>query len=119
MTAPSLADRNRPSDSPVRLLYSLSFGTMAHRVPRYKDGQPSQYSGDRSYDNLAEFIESSASEYASAQLPMAPSDSDSVTALRAKPNPDGRVMEVDEAGLDSMIRQGPVLVDFYAPWCGQ
>lgn len=88
-------------------------------MDRYKDGQPTQYSGDRSYEHLSDYIETSASEYASTQLPMAPSDSDSVTISKGRPNPDGRVMEVDEAGLDAMIRQGPVLVDFYAPWCGQ
>lgn len=49
---------------------------------------------------------------------MAPSESDFVSS-RSQPNPEGRVMEVDDKGLDAMIRQGPVLVDFYAPWCGQ
>lgn len=84
----------------------------------YKDGQPTQYSGDRSYEKLAEYIDSSSSDYARTQLPMAPSESDYSTS-RSTPNPEGRVMEVDDKGLDAMLRQGPVLVDFYAPWCGQ
>jgi thiol:disulfide interchange protein len=50
---------------------------------------------------------------------MAPSEPDVVSAPRTKPNPEGRVVEVDELELDKIIRQGPVLVDFYAPWCGQ
>jgi thioredoxin-like negative regulator of GroEL len=86
---------------------------------RYKDGQPTQYSGERSYEKLEEFIDTHSSEYAQAQLPMAPSEPDVVSAPRTKPNPEGRVMEVDELELDKFIRQGPVLVDFYAPWCGQ
>jgi thioredoxin-like negative regulator of GroEL len=85
----------------------------------YKDGQPTQYSGDRSYEKLGEFIDTHSSEYAQAQLPMAPSEPDVVSTPRTIPNQEGRVMEVDEKGLDAIMRQGPVLVDFYAPWCSQ
>lgn len=85
----------------------------------YKDGQPTQYSGERTYEKLEEFIETHSSEYARTQLPMAPSESEGGSATRTKPNPEGRVMEVDEKELDVFTRQGPVLVDFYAPWCSQ
>ena len=36
-----------------------------------------------------------------------------------RPNPDGKVLEVDEASLEMLIANGPVLAEFYAPWCGQ
>jgi thioredoxin-like negative regulator of GroEL len=85
----------------------------------YKDGQPTQYSGERTYEKLEEFIETHSSEYARTQLPMAPSESEGGSVSRTRPNPEGRVMEVDEKELDVFTRQGPVLVDFYAPWCSQ
>jgi thioredoxin-like negative regulator of GroEL len=88
------------------------------QIVLYKDGQPTQYSGERTYEKLEEFIETHSSEYARTQLPMAPSEPDG-SVSRTKPNPEGRVMEVDEKELDVFTRQGPVLVDFYAPWCSQ
>lgn len=89
------------------------------QIVLYKDGQPTQYSGDRSYEKLEEFIDTHSTEYARAQLPMAPSEPDGTIGIRTRPNSEGRVVEVDEKELDGITRQGPVLVDFYAPWCSQ
>jgi thiol-disulfide isomerase/thioredoxin len=87
---------------------------------RYTDGVPSPYSGDRSPDDLSKYIEEHSSIYARAQLPVAPSEPQEVASSGFhRPNPDGVVVEVDEAGLEKATGEGAVLVDFYAPWCSQ
>ncbi len=40
-------------------------------------------------------------------------------AGQRRPNPAGNVADVDEAGLEALKQSGPVLVDFFAPWCPQ
>ena len=35
------------------------------------------------------------------------------------PNPEGMVVEADAEILEAMKASGPVLVEFYAPWCPQ
>jgi hypothetical protein len=88
---------------------------------RYENGKLLKtYSGDRSYDHLSSFIDEHAQEYAAKQLePRNPEDGAEAIFKASRPNPDGKVANVDEAGLKALRDQGGVLVEYFAPWCGQ
>jgi hypothetical protein len=36
-----------------------------------------------------------------------------------RPNPEGKIREVDEDGLEALKSRGPVMTEYFAPWCGQ
>ncbi|ORY27667.1 thioredoxin-like protein [Naematelia encephala] len=84
----------------------------------YSNGQPlPAYSGDRSYDDLAKLIDDQSTLYARGQLLDSKAEQEVVSSGFGRPNPEGKVLEVDESGLEVLIGNGPVLVDFFAPWC--
>ncbi|WWC59892.1 protein disulfide-isomerase domain [Kwoniella dejecticola CBS 10117] len=83
----------------------------------YEDGQPKpHYTGDRSYGDLEKFINERVEEY--TQLRAMASNEDDGVSSGEKPNPDGQVVEVDEVQFEEYKAKGPVMVDFFAPWCG-
>ncbi|KAL7419881.1 hypothetical protein Q5752_005797 [Cryptotrichosporon argae] len=91
----------------------------------YSDGQAlPAYSGGRSYDELSGYIDEQSTLYAQgASLGAEPSEeaeerSPAVVSEDGLPNPQGLVQEVDGHGLEAIKNAGPVLVEFYAPWCG-
>lgn len=92
------------------------------QINLYSDGRFLQtYSGDRSAEHLTQFIRDQSVAYTSKQSAGEGEESEeygSRTGL-GRPNPQGRAVEVDHLGLEQLKMQGPVLVDFYAPWCGQ
>ena len=87
---------------------------------RYSNGQPlPAYAGDRSYPDLSSFIENQSTLYARGQLVDSNEEKEVVLSGFGRPNPEGKVLEVDEGSLDVLIGNGPVLVEFFAPWCSQ
>jgi hypothetical protein len=95
---------------------------------RYSNGQlvePS-YSGDRSYGDLSRWIDTHSHSYAEQQLlkPLldgrASGQGEADAVYNAgRPNPEGKIMEVDEDGLQALKARGPVFAEYFAPWCGQ
>lgn len=96
----------------------------------YKDGAlVEQYNNDRSYESLSGYIEDNAIAYARGDTVPAPVEGEgegddliqetprSETTARA--NPDGKIIEADEAKLAEVLRAGPAFVEFFAPWCSQ
>jgi thiol-disulfide isomerase/thioredoxin len=96
----------------------------------YQNGEEiDQYTGDRSHDHLTEYIKDKSSVFARsfAQGVLkgstgATSDA-SVSAVGGGANKGTNVfgdsVEVKEEKLEQLIKEGPVFVKFYAPWCGQ
>jgi hypothetical protein len=89
----------------------------------YSDGQLiGPYSGDRAYAPLSAYIEEQAIPYARGGSVPGQSSSQSeeiISSVTGRPNPEGKVLEVDEAGLATIEGNGPVMIEYYAPWCGQ
>ena len=84
------------------------------------NGQPlPAYSGDRSYSDLSNWIDEQSTLYARGQLLESNEEKEVVMSGFGRPNPEGKVLEVDEGGLDVLVRNGPVMVEYYAPWCAQ
>jgi hypothetical protein len=89
----------------------------------YADGKEiGEYKEDRAYPILDAWIEEKALAYVRGELGKATDEGEPEeqrpTQL-SRPNPEGKVVEVDEAGLEALKANGPVFVDFFAPWCGQ
>jgi hypothetical protein len=100
--------------------YCSSLQSLASSSDRYSNGKlvEPNYSGDRSYDDLNKFIEDESAKYASTQLLKAPADDEAVFTT-ARPNLDGKILELGEDELKEIKGKGPVLVEYFAPWCGQ
>ncbi len=89
----------------------------------YADGKEiGEYKEDRAYPILDAWIEEKALAYVRGELGKTVDEGEQEeqrpTQL-SRPNPEGKVVEVDEAGLEALKANGPVFVDFFAPWCGQ
>lgn len=85
---------------------------------RYEDGQESEkYTGDRSYDTLAHFIDTQSKRYIrSLGAKGADPSGQSVASTTGGINVDGIAEEVDQTKLEQLKEAGPVFVKFYAPW---
>lgn len=78
-----------------------------------------EFKEDRLYDFLSKWIDDQAVAYART-IVLGTEDEDTTNnAPYRRPNPDGKVVEVNEEQLKAYKEEGPVFVDFYAPWCGQ
>lgn len=88
------------------------------QINLYVDGQfEEEYKDDRGYPILSQWIDDKATKYAQeAVLGLDANEEGRATKL---PNPEGKVVEVNEDALDMYKADGPVLVDFFAPWCSQ
>lgn len=90
----------------------------------YADGKEvGEYKEDRAYPLLDAWIEAKALAYARGE-PLAETTTEAEVEEQrptqmSRPNPEGKVVEVDEAGLEALKTNGPVFVDFFAPWCSQ
>ncbi|WWD16839.1 protein disulfide-isomerase domain [Kwoniella shandongensis] len=83
----------------------------------YSDGKPlPHYGGDRSYADLSKYIDEHSSNYAQDVMKVAQVDAEGTSGVYA--NPEGKIAEVDEIGLEALRSAGPVLTEFFAPWCG-
>lgn len=88
----------------------------------YADGKEiGEYKLDRAYPILDSWIEEKALAYARGEPLGDPKDEswEPRTSQRSRPNSEGKVVEVDGPGLDQLKADGPVFVDFFAPWCSQ
>ncbi|KAJ9121734.1 hypothetical protein QFC22_002355 [Naganishia vaughanmartiniae] len=88
----------------------------------YGDGKEiEEYSGDRSYETIAQYIDSQSKRYIrSLDTNAARSDGvdqAAVSASDAAVNAEGTAEEVDETTLERYKSLGPVFVKFYAPCC--
>ncbi|AFR98909.2 protein disulfide-isomerase domain [Cryptococcus neoformans C23] len=87
------------------------------QIIMYTDGKPSpHYTGGRSYEELSNYIDEHAHTYAETILD--PAGQSKEALLIGPANLEGKVQEVDERGLDALKAEGPVLVEYFAPWCG-
>ncbi|BEJ11262.1 hypothetical protein CspHIS471_0106840 [Cutaneotrichosporon sp. HIS471] len=86
----------------------------------YADGKEvGEYKDDRAYPLLDAWIESKALAYSRGES-LGANDTDSEDRQPdqlSRPNHEGKVIEVDEAGLEALKTNGPVFVDFFAPCC--
>lgn len=86
----------------------------------FVDGKMSMYTGDRSQSSLSKYIDEQAMLYARGQsLVKDATEASDVATGFSLPNADGKVLEVDEKALELLKSNGNVLVEFFAPWCGQ
>ncbi|KAG7562713.1 hypothetical protein FFLO_01873 [Filobasidium floriforme] len=76
-----------------------------------------QYTGDRSHGHLTEYVQDKSRIFARslAQNVLVESGREKVTS---GVNAEGISVNAGEEELDRMIKDGPVFVKFYAPWCG-
>ncbi|KAK8861263.1 protein disulfide-isomerase domain [Kwoniella newhampshirensis] len=83
----------------------------------YIDGVPQpHYSGDRSHADLSAYIDEHSSTYSQEAMKDAEENAEGAGSRFA--NPVGKIAEVDELGLEALRSSGPVLTEFFAPWCG-
>lgn len=92
------------------------------QIDLYIDGQRiSEYKLDRNYDFVRKWIEEEANKYARTIVLGTDEEGDTTENATpvAVPNTKGKVVEVSPQELRKVKEEGPVFVDFYAPWCPQ
>ncbi|GMK54554.1 hypothetical protein CspeluHIS016_0111400 [Cutaneotrichosporon spelunceum] len=86
----------------------------------YADGKVvDEFDDDRAYPILDKWIDTKSLAYARGE-PMGANKNETEEqrpASLSRPNPKGKVIDVDEVGLKEIKAKGPVFVDFFAPWC--
>lgn len=88
----------------------------------YADGKfIKEFKDARDFELLTKFINDNTEAYSQGRLGKSAEDleEEESRAINIKPPPnlEGKVVEVDEAGLAKLKEEGPVFVDFFAPWC--
>jgi hypothetical protein len=87
----------------------------------YGDGKElEEYSGDRSYETIAQYIDNQSTQYIRSLDAHAAGfngvEQAVLSASDASVNAEGTAEEVDETTLERYKSLGPVFVKFYAPW---
>ncbi|KAI5119626.1 hypothetical protein M0805_007890 [Coniferiporia weirii] len=93
-------------------------GVMGYpQMSMYKDGVfDVQFKGSRDWDTLTSFLDEHSSR--GPVIPETETQETEAQVPTILPNENGMVRAVDEQGLDTLLKEGPVFVKFYAPWCG-
>lgn len=81
----------------------------------------SEYKKDRNYDWVRQWIEEESNNYARSIVLGLGTDADDTadSTHLIRQNPKGKVMDVTPQELQKYKNEGPVFVDYYAPWCTQ
>ena len=75
--------------------------------------------GNRSQEHLEGYINRKIDQYKRARATIVAAGSEQeVVSRKDAPHADGVVKVLDTDKLDDMAAEGPILVKFYAPWCG-
>lgn len=81
------------------------------------------FKGDRTLKDLTEYIDAKASEHAQNATQTTSEDEDLQDWVTSPPNakavnPEGKQLTLTQKTFPSAMKQGPMFVKFYAPWCG-
>ncbi|KAJ9096608.1 hypothetical protein QFC19_007141 [Naganishia cerealis] len=92
------------------------------QIKLYQDGKElEQYSGDRTYETLAEYIENQSKQYVRSLGTNAARSEFTEQGIKSasdtSTNSEGIAKEVDHATFERLKSLGPVFVKFYAPCC--
>ncbi len=73
--------------------------------------------------DLTEYIDAKASEYAQNTTQTTQEDEDLQDWVTSPPNakavnPEGKQLTLTQKTFPNAMKQGPMFVKFYAPWCG-
>jgi hypothetical protein len=105
-----------------RTFLTSNRGPFHHTDPQLKLYQNSQeidqYAGDRSHAHLTEYVQDKSRVFARSLAQNVLVESGREKAASGV-NAEGISVNAGEEELDRMIKDGPVFVKFYAPWCGQ
>lgn len=86
----------------------------------YADGKfVGEFNKVRDYNLLVEYIRDNVEQYTEGKLGKEEGEAVEDTPKSFyRPNAKGQVVEVDATSLARFKSEGPVFVDFFAPWCG-
>lgn len=112
-------DRSTHHSKGLFSLHPTPFHYTDPQLKLYQNSQEiDQYTGDRSHAHLTEYVQDKSRVFARslAQNVLVESGREKATS---GVNAEGISVNAGEEELDRMIKDGPVFVKFYAPWCGQ
>jgi hypothetical protein len=115
--------RSRLKQLPFKRTFLTSNPTPFHytdpQLKLYQNSQEiDQYTGDRSHSHLTEYVQDKSRVFARSLAQNVLVESGREKAASGV-NAEGISVNAGEEQLDGMIKDGPVFVKFYAPWCGQ
>lgn len=118
------------SVSPARHVERIIIQRDAHRNPNLPFKDPSlklyqnskevdSYTGDRSHGHLTDYIQDKSRNFARSLSQSVLVNEAGQAKAASVVNGEGISVSVQEEELERMIKDGPVFVKYYAPWCGQ
>ncbi|KAG8935469.1 hypothetical protein FRC02_008020 [Tulasnella sp. 418] len=86
----------------------------------YAEGEQTEvYSGDRKYDPIKKYLDDKILNYTQIVATKEPETvAESISRTGPTPNPDGKLLSLDEQTFAKYSAMGPLFIKFYAPWCG-